>query len=237
MAYALLTDKAESHRETFQPVFTALSQAHMATDPTHLITSLLHEWSAGDTEALGRVYRLLEMELRAMARRHMLGEKTGHLLQPTALINEVFTKLIDLSQKRILSWRDRHHFLGTVARQMQRTLFDEARSRNALKRGAGAPHDSLSDGDVSDEGESLLETLNRALDVLANKAPRAYIVFVYRETFGLSLEEVAALLKVSRSTVIRIDQSARRFLRAQMQPRGPQVAHRFIRSRSEDDHE
>src|SRR6185503_13342166 len=94
------------------------------------VTQLLADWGKGDRSALDKLLPLVHAELRRLARRQMAGERPGHTLQTTALVNEAYLRLIDLSQVR---WQDRAHFLGMSARVMRRILVDHARARGASK--------------------------------------------------------------------------------------------------------
>src|SRR5215469_9946357 len=112
----------------------------MATEPNeresvsaHQVTQLLLAWSAGDEGALNRLLPLVYNELHRLARRHMAGERTGHSLQTTALVHEVYLRLVDANS---IDWQNRAHFYAICARLMRRILIDFARSRNYQKRGA-----------------------------------------------------------------------------------------------------
>src|SRR5258708_39815850 len=104
------------------------------------VTDLLVAWGEGDQSALERLIPLVHEELRRLARRQMAGERPGHTLQPTALVNEAYLRLVNLKQMR---WQDRAHFLAMAARLMRRILVDFARSRGYQKRGGGAKQVSL----------------------------------------------------------------------------------------------
>src|SRR5690606_4416751 len=104
------------------------------------ITDLLRAWGSGSAEALEQLAPMVQAELKRLARRHMRGERAGHTLQPTALVNEAFLRLVDL---RAVTWQDRAHFFAMASRLMRRVLVDAARARNAEKRGAAARQVSL----------------------------------------------------------------------------------------------
>src|SRR5712691_6392010 len=113
------------------------------------VTALLVAWSEGDQSALQRLIPIVHAELHRLARRQMSRERPGHTLQTSALVNEAYLRLIDLSQIR---WQDRIHFFGMSARLMRRILVDHARSRNSLKRGADVQTASFDEAlVVSDE--------------------------------------------------------------------------------------
>src|SRR5262245_6409080 len=105
------------------------------TSPMADVTGLLLQWRGGDTEAFGALFHLVERELHDIARRCMAGERVGHTLQPTALVNEAYVRLIDV---RRMNWQNRAHFFAMAARVMRRVLVDAARARRANKRGGEA---------------------------------------------------------------------------------------------------
>jgi RNA polymerase sigma factor (TIGR02999 family) len=107
------------------------------------VTELLQAWSGGDESALERLLPLVEAELRRLARAYMARERGGHTLQPTALVNEAFLRLIDARQVR---WQDRAHFIGIAALLMRRVLVDHARARGYQKRGGTAARVTLTEG-------------------------------------------------------------------------------------------
>ena len=132
--------------------------------PSH-ITDLLVAWSGGDEHALERLMPLVHGELRRLARRQMAGERQGHTLQTTALINEAYLRLVDLTRVR---WQDRAHFLAMSARLMRRILVDHARSRLYAKRGGGAATVSLDESlVVTNDARPDLVALDDALQALA----------------------------------------------------------------------
>src|SRR6202453_3751425 len=105
------------------------------------VSTLLRAWSGGDQGALERLTPIVYDELHRLARRYMKGERPGHSLQTTALVNEAYTRLVDYKR---MQWQDRAHFFAVSAQVMRRILVERARRRN-LKRGGGAPHVSLED--------------------------------------------------------------------------------------------
>jgi RNA polymerase sigma factor (TIGR02999 family) len=124
-------------------------------------TALLQAWGRGDQRALDQLAPLVQHELQRLARRHMARERAGHTLQTTALVNEVFVRLIDGKQ---VEWRNRAHFFAIAARLMRRILVDSARAQRYQKRGAGAPVVSLDDV-VTVSPERSVEETAAALDV------------------------------------------------------------------------
>jgi RNA polymerase sigma factor (TIGR02999 family) len=155
----------------------------------------------GDPSALERLVPLVHSELRRLARRQMRRERTGHTLQTTALVNEAYLRLIDVSR---VTWQDRTHFFAMSARLMRRVLVDHARSRRRAKRGAGASMISLeAAAGVALERPSDLVALDDALTALAAVDARKAQVVEMRFFSGFTVEETAAALAVSVETIMR----------------------------------
>lgn len=174
------------------------------------MTGLLQEWRNGDDGALGRLLPMVEGELRRIAARCMRGERAGHSLQATALVNEAYLRLVDARRVR---WQDRSHFLAMSARLMRRVLVDHARSRLYEKRGGGAQRITLVEGlEGSDERPHDLVALDDALEALARVNKRKAQVVELRFFGGLTGEETAHVLGVSTDTVTRDWQLARAWL-------------------------
>lgn len=168
---------------------------------TPSVTQLLLAWSNGDAEALEQLVPLVQAELRRIAKRYMRRERAGHLLQTSALVNEAYLRLIDWQN---VQWESRAHFYGVAAQLMRRVLVDEARERNQLKRGGDALRVSLSEAEEeSNERPMDLLALDDALKTLAKLDSRKSEVVVLRFFGGLSLDESAEFLKISRRTVAR----------------------------------
>jgi RNA polymerase sigma factor (TIGR02999 family) len=164
-------------------------------------TALLLAWNQGDPDALEALLPLVYEELRQLAGRYMRGERIGHTLQATALVNEVYLRLIDVQRVR---WQNRAHFFAMAARLMRRILVEAARARDARKRGAGTPIISLDEALVVPiEPGSDLVALDEALTALAALDSRKSRVVEMRFFGGLSLDEAAEALQVSRDTVKR----------------------------------
>jgi RNA polymerase sigma-70 factor, ECF subfamily len=173
------------------------------------VSTLLRAWSDGDQRALDRLTPIVYDELRRLARRYMKRERAGHSLQTTALVHEAYMRLVDY---RRMHWQNRAHFLAVSAQAMRRILVDHARRHN-VKRGAGAEHVSLDAAAVLDAGRSTdFESLDDALNALAEHAPRKARVVELRFFGGLSVEETAEVLHVSPITVMREWKSARAWL-------------------------
>jgi len=157
---------------------------------------------------------VVEAELHRIARRYMLNENEGHLLQTTALVNEAFLRLVDQKQ---VQWQNRAHFYGIAAQLMRRILIDYARAEHRAKRGGGAYPVSLSQaGDIVTETPDDLLALDEALKKLATIDQRKSQVIELRYFGGLSVEETAESLKVSEITVMRDWNMARAWLRREM---------------------
>jgi len=169
--------------------------------PSHDVTRLLARWKDGDEAALQELVPIVHEELRRLARRQMAGERPGHTLQPTALVNEAYLRLVDLKQ---MQWQDRAHFFAMAARLMRRILVDVARSRGYRKRGGGAKQVTLTDAlDVAASRPTDVVALDDALEALARVDERKSRVVEMRFFGGLSIDETAEILKVSRETVKR----------------------------------
>ena len=168
-------------------------------DPTLEITQLLVAWNHGDQAALERLTPLVHTELHRLAKRYMAGERQGHILQTTALVNEAYLRLIDSSQ---VQWQNRAHFFAVSAHLMRRILVDFARSRKSLKRGAEARQVTLDDSlEVSSERGADMIALDDALNALAEMNPRQSQIVELRYFGGLREEEIAEALKISPRTV------------------------------------
>lgn len=173
----------------------------MTSPPSQEVTQLLRAWSNGDKGALERLAPLVHKELHRLARRYMAGERPGHTLQVTALVNEAYLRLIDASQMR---WQNRAHFFGVAAQLMRQILVDFARSRESQKRGGEVIHIPLDEAlVVSKEKEADLVALDDALKALATIDPRRSQLVELRFFGGLSVEETAEVLKTSPRTVLR----------------------------------
>jgi len=182
----------------------------MTTPSDQGITQLLLAWSGGDQAALEKLTPLVYAELHRVAKGYMLGERPGHTLQTTALINEAYLRLIDWKNVR---WQSRAHFFGIAAQVMRRILVDFARSRNYAKRGGGARQVPLDDAiNVYEDPSAELIALDDALKSLAEVDRRKSQVVELKFFGGLSAEETAEALKVSPRTVEREWNLARAWL-------------------------
>jgi len=174
------------------------------------ITKLLRAWSGGDQAALGRLAEQVYGELRLVARRYMRNERQANTLQTTALVNEVYLRLVDVTS---VEWQQRAQFFAMAARMMRRILVDAARARGSHKRG-GAVHKVNIDETavVSPEPDRSIVALDEALAAFALVAPRQAKVVELRYFGGLSEEEIVAVLKISPRTVRRDWEFARAWL-------------------------
>ena len=164
------------------------------------VSTLLRAWSEGDRRALEKLIPIVYEELRRLGRRYMRGERTGHSLQTTALVNEAYTRLVDYKR---MQWQNRAHFFAVSAQLMRRILVEHARRHN-LKRGRGVHHVSLDEAvHVGVDPGVDLVALDDALNALARLDPRKVQVIEMRFFGGLSVEETADVLKVSAATVRR----------------------------------
>jgi RNA polymerase sigma-70 factor, ECF subfamily len=179
-------------------------------DRRRRVTTLLVDWTDGDRAAMDELMPLVYNELRRLARRQMAGEREGHLLQATALVNEAFMRLVDIRQ---IQWRGRGHFLAMAARLMRRILVEHARARGYQKRGAGAPHVTFDELLVGPQSPAVdVVALDDALAALATDHERKARVVELRYFGGLSVEETAGILDVSAETVMRDWKFARNWL-------------------------
>ena len=172
----------------------------MAMPSPHEITDLLAAWNAGDPNALEKLTPLVYDELHRLAKMYMAGERGHHTLQPTALVNEAYARLIGWKN---VCWQNRAHFVRTAAKLMRRVLVDYARSRGYDKRGGAAVKITLYDALlISNEQSVDLLDLDRALSRLELLDQRKSKVVELRFFGGLTLEETAKVLSVSENTVL-----------------------------------
>jgi len=182
--------------------------------PSAEITLLLKAWNGGDQAAMDRLAPLISYELRRMARHYMRGERDGHTLQATALVNEAWLRLVDAAG---VNWQDRAHFFAVSAQMMRRILVDSARARRSDKRGGPAPRVNLDDApELGSSKDRELVALDDALKTLAKFDPRKARVIELRYFGGLSVEETAAVLKISEQTVMRDWKLSKSWLRLEM---------------------
>jgi len=173
------------------------------------VDELLRAWTKGDHTALERLTPIVYDELHRLARRFMKGERPGHSLQTTALVNEAYMRLVDYKR---MQWQDRAHFFAVSAQVMRRILVEHSRRHN-LKRGGRVPHVSLEEAAVvGGERSADMAELDDALNSLAKLDPRKVQVVEMRFFGGLSVEETAEVLQISPVTVMRDWSTARAWL-------------------------
>jgi len=184
------------------------------TNQSGAVSGLLRAWGRGDLQARDDLVPLIYRELRRRASAYLRRERGDHTLQPTALVHETFMRLLGQEQ---VAWQGRAHFFGIAAKLMRRILVDHARERQAAKRHGAAVRVALDDdvGSILPADCELL-SLDLALDELALREARQGQIVELRYFGGLSEQEVAAALSLSRATVTREWQSARTWLYRRM---------------------
>src|SRR5262245_26427209 len=178
------------------------------------VTHLLLAWREGDRGAFDRLVPMVYAELRRLAHRYMQGERSGHLLQTTALVHEAYFRLVGLDR----DWEGRGHFFAVAAQVMRQILVDFARRRGAGKRGGGAVAVPLDEAAISLERAEELIRLDDALQALARLDERKARIVELRFFGGLTIEETAEVLGLSHATVERDLKLARAWLQREMGP-------------------
>jgi RNA polymerase sigma factor (TIGR02999 family) len=189
--------------------------------PSENVTQLLVDWSKGDQQALDQLMPLVYSELRRLAANYLRRERQGHTLQPTALVNEAYLKLIDQKNAK---WQNRAQFYGVSAQLMRRILVDHARQHQAAKRGGSAQErlsitsaDQLGARQLASEPAIDLLALNEALEELAVMDPQQARIVELKFFGGLSIEETAEVLGIGHATVERDWKMARAWLRRKLE--------------------
>lgn len=180
--------------------------------PIDDISALLARAHVGDAAALDRVTPILYAELKALAARALRGEREGHTLQTTALVNEAYLRLFD---QRHLSSANRAQFLALAAQAMRRVLVDHARKRLAAKRPSSDQRIAIDEIDLPETGGDLIG-LDGALQRLAEISPRQAKVVDLKFFAGLELEQIADVLDIARPTVVRDWRMARAWLEREL---------------------
>jgi RNA polymerase sigma factor (TIGR02999 family) len=189
------------------------------------ITELLRAWSGGDGAALEQLADQVYQELHRMARRYMKNERQAETLQTTALVHEVYLRLVDVTK---VDWKERAQFFGMASQMMRRILVDAARARGSQKRGGMAPITNLDEtAVVSPAPDRSIVALDEALTAFSQVAPRQAKVVELRYFGGLTEEEIVAALKISPRTVRRDWDLAKAWLLRELspnirEPSGPQ---------------
>jgi RNA polymerase sigma-70 factor, ECF subfamily len=185
----------------------------MTVEPQNEVTELLHKWSTGDRAALEELTPIIYNELHKIARRYMNRERDGHTLQTTALVNEAYMRLIDWNTAK---WENRAHFFGVSAQLMRRILVDFARKRPKVED-RPVRHVSLDEAfTVTGEKDADLVALDEALTELAKFDERKATIVELKFFGGLSVDEMAEVLKVAPITVLREWQKAKAWLYLQL---------------------
>ena len=179
------------------------------------IAELLADWANRDAAARERLVPVVYDELRRLAHRYMRGERAGHTLQTTALVNEVYLRLARIDA---MQWRDRVHFFAMAATLMRRVLVDHARQRGRDKRGAGVTITTLDENAAAPEPAVDIVALDEALERLAAVDPQQGRVVELRFFSGLSVEETAEALGISPATVKREWATAKLWLYNELKP-------------------
>ncbi len=186
----------------------------MSTTSNPSISRLLNAWGAGQHSALDQLLARVQTHLRAQAGGFLARERHGHTLQPTALVNEAFLRLV---RQRDVQWNDREHFFAVAAMTMRRVLVDAARRRTAARRGCNPHKVSLSDAEPAYETDLEVIDLNQALDDLAALHERQAQIVTLRYFGGLPVPAVAQALDISVSTVESDWRMARAWLRRRLE--------------------
>ena len=177
--------------------------------PSSDVTVLLRKWSRGDKTAVAELTPLVYAELRKMAHSYLLRERAGHTWLSCDLVHEAYLKLVD---QRSADWQDRAHFFGVAAQFMRHILIDHARAQQSAKRGGGQITVAMLDVDVPSEQNYDLVALDDALEILAKMDPRQARIVELRFFAGLSVDDVAQVMELSKRTVIRDWTTARAWL-------------------------
>src|SRR5262245_3993747 len=180
----------------------------MTASTSHEVTQLLIAWSKGDEEAFKQLVPLVHTELYQLAKARLKNERKNHSLEPAALVNEAYIRLVD---EKAVEWKNRAHFFAIASERMRQILVDHARRRKRKKRYAIMV--SLTGAGEQAVGfSSEIIAVNEALETLAEAAPRQTRIVVLRYFGGLTVDEVAEVLKIAPRTVEREWKSARAWL-------------------------
>ena len=198
-----------------------------APEPSIEITGLLKKWGHGDQEALNQLTPRVYAELRRIARRCARGERSDNDLHATALVNEVYLRLVEVDS---VDWKDRAHFFAVSAQMMRRILVDAARARATAKRGGNVAHGGASTTinfneipDTSARRDRELLALEDALNQLGTMDPRKLSVVEMRFFGGLTAEETAEVLQISAQSVLRDWKLAKAWLTRELKAAAPEV--------------
>jgi RNA polymerase sigma factor (TIGR02999 family) len=182
----------------------------MAGDQSGEVTDLLKAWNGGDRAALDQLSPVVYDELRRMARRYMRNERAGNTLQTTALVNEVYLRLVDVKN---IDWKQRAQFFGMCAQMMRRILVDAARARGSRKRGGDAVRVDFDEGhNLFAQRDAAIVALDEALEAFSKVAPRQAKVLELRYFGGLNIEEINEVMGIAPRTIERDWQFAKSWL-------------------------
>lgn len=185
-------------------------------DSRHDVTQLLLAWDQGEPRAPEELLQAVYGELRRIASRYLRGERPGHTLQPTALVHEVYMRLIN---NHAVAWRDRAHFFGLAAQMMRRILIDHARRKRYVKHGGGQVRVPMEEAErLCDGRPDELVALDEALTELATIDPRKAKLVELRYFGGLQFQEIARMLECSLSTINRDWRGAKAWLFLRLNP-------------------
>jgi len=190
-------------------------EATVSAGVSEEVTQILGELGAGHASAAERLFPLVYDQMRLLAEQYFRGERTGHTLQPTALVNEAYLRMVDQTRAQ---WQGRAHFYAVAARVMRRILINHAEAHRAAKRGGGGPRLALTDSATPASGASDVDllALDEALSRLEALDERQCRVVELRFFSGLSVSETAAVLGVSERTVELDWSMARAWLMTQL---------------------
>lgn len=189
---------------------STIGARRMPATPQQQVTQLLSDWREGDATALEKLIPLVQPELQRLAHRYMSQERAGHTLQTTVLLDDAYLQLADKTHPQ---WQNRAHFFAVAAQLMRRIMVDHARQRQALKRGGDHVRVTLDENSaVTEKRAAELVALDEALEKLAAFDKRKAQVVEMRYFGGLTLEDIAEVLKVHINTVVRDWQAARAWL-------------------------
>lgn len=178
------------------------------------VTRLLQQWGNGQEQALGQLVPQIHHELRKLAASYLRRERPDHTLQPTALVNEAFLKLID---QRTVKWQNRAHFFGIAAQAMRRILVDHARAHGARKRGGALRKVALDEASQIGQATDVdILALDEALTRLADMDPQQSRIVELRFFGGLTMEETAEVMRISPATIGREWRVAKAWLSAEL---------------------
>jgi RNA polymerase sigma factor (TIGR02999 family) len=184
------------------------------TSPRNEVTRLLQDWNEGDIDARDQLIPLVFDELRRIARHQLAKERSDHTLEPTALVHELYLRLVD---QRSVRWQSRRDFFAVSATLIRRVLVDHARQFNAAKRGSGGPKISLDEAlglhDVADPDVLALDDALKELELIDPRGSRVVELHIFT---GLDFKEIGEVLEISRSTVIRDWTHAKLWLRREL---------------------